>query len=153
MLGKKGMSPLIITILLIALAVALGVMIMSWSSKGVQPTEVSCDAVSLEIQKAFGAEMLCFNEEESKLRLIVRNSGTNTIDSLTYRRITPDFKTKDNKLPNSYLGPGKIYESEIGFQNLEKIHIEIVPSVVVEGSEVLCTEQAIVRDSVPSCPS
>lgn len=153
MFGKKGMSPLIITILLIALAVSLGAMIMSWSSGAANSPELTCSDAKLEVQVAFGQELLCYNEADGKLRVIVRNTGSNIIDSLTFRRITLDFKTRDIKLPNSYLGLGKVYESEISFQMEEKVHVEIIPSVIVDGEELLCNDQAIVRDSIPPCPS
>jgi len=151
MLGKKGMSPLIVTILLIAFAVALGTMIMNWSSNVASGAQVSCDDVRLEIQKAFDKEILCYNENQQKMRFVVKNVGSSPLDFMIYRRISADLKTKDVKMPDSYLGPGKIYEADIIFDMTDKIHLEFIPGIMRGGQEVLCTDRTIVRESLPSC--
>lgn len=47
-MNKRGLSPIIATILLIAFAVAIGVMIMSWTT-GTVKESTHCDDISDEI--------------------------------------------------------------------------------------------------------
>ena len=151
MLGKKGMSPLIITILLIALAVALGTMIMNWSSGVASASDFSCSDVLLQVQQAFNKDILCYNSVDQTLKVSLNNRGSSPADFLVYRRITPDLKSRDIKMPDSYLGPGKVYEADIAFQKADKVHIEFIPGIMKGGQEVLCTDQAIVRENITSC--
>jgi len=151
MLGKKGMSPLIVTILLIAFAVALGTMIMNWSSDVASGAQVSCEEVELQIQKAFEKEILCYNENQGKMRFVVKNVGSSPLDFMIYRRISANLKTNDIKMPDSYLGPGKIYEADIVFEMTDRLHIEFIPGIMRGGQEVLCTDKTIIRETLPIC--
>jgi hypothetical protein len=151
MLNKKGMSPLLLTIILIAFAVALGAMIMSWGSNKVYAQESSCENVELVVQQAFNNDLICFNEETGKLKIVVKNSGKQGIDSIIYRKISPDLTTRDITLPSSAVGPGRIYDAEVPFQQADKIHIELIPQLNISSVATLCDNKAIVREKVPVC--
>lgn len=151
MLGKKGISPLIITILLIAFAVALGTMIMNWTSGVVSASEVACEDIILEVQSAFNKEILCYDDTIEKMRLVMKNRGSSPIDFIIYRRIGADLRPKDVSMPDSYLKQGKIYEADISFQYTDKIHVEFIPGIMKGGEEVLCPDAAIVRENLPKC--
>ncbi|MGV8169306.1 MAG: hypothetical protein ACP5N3_04590 [Candidatus Nanoarchaeia archaeon] len=152
MLNKKGMSPLLMTIILIALAVALGAMIMSWGSNKTSGDKGSCEDVNLVVQQAFNTDLVCFNQETSKLKMVVKNSGKTSIKSLIYRRINPDMSIRDTVLPASEMTPGKIYEAEIPYIPGAKVHIEIIPQLMVENELILCDKNAIIKENVPDCP-
>lgn len=145
------MSPLIVTILLIALAVALGTMIMNWSSDVAGAKVVSCEDIDLQIQQAFGKELLCFNENTGKIKLVVKNEGKSPADFIVYRQINANLDTKDIKMPDSYLGTGKIYDVNIAFMMSDKIHIEFIPGIMKSGQEVICTNKSIVTETLESC--
>ena len=49
MIGKKGMSPLIATILLMAFAVALGAVIMNWSTGNISEGGPDCSEIKVQI--------------------------------------------------------------------------------------------------------
>ena len=151
MLGKKGISPLIVTILLIAFAVALGTMIMNWTSGIAGASTASCENILLEVQKAFNKDILCYSPDTQKLHLAIKNRGSSPLDFMVYRRINPDLEFRDIKMPDSYLGPGKVYDANIAFEYSDKIHLEFIPGIMQGGQEVLCTDQAIVREELPNC--
>lgn len=147
------MSPLLLTIILIALAVALGAMIMSWGSNKVYPTKASCDSVELVTQQAFGTDLICFNEETGKLKIVVKNSGKSALSAIVYRKISPDMTVRDILLPSSELEVGKIYEAEIPHVKGEKAHLEIIPQIKNGEEILLCDDKAIVKENIPSCSS
>lgn len=151
MLNKKGMSPLLLTIILIAFAVALGTMVMSWGSNKLYEPKESCDKVELTVQQAFGKDLICFNEATGKLKVVIKNTGQGRASNLIYRKINPDLTIRDVVLPSSALDPGKVYEAEIPHQKTEKVHVEIMPQVNNEGEEKICDEKAIIRENIPSC--
>lgn len=151
MLNKKGMSPLLLTIILIAFAVALGAMIMTWSSDKIYAPKESCERVSIRVEQIFGKESICFNEGTGKLKILVVNEGPGTISSLLYRKINADLTTRDIILPSSTLDPGKSYQAEVPHQQNEKAHIEIIPQIKNEEVETLCLDRKIVRETIPTC--
>jgi flagellin-like protein len=150
-LNKKGMSPLILTIILIAFAVALGAMVMSWGSNKLYAPKESCEKIELTVQQAFGKDLICFNEATGKLKIVIKNTGQGGANGIIYRKINTDLTTRDIVLPSSALEPGKIYEAEIPHQQNEKVHIEIIPQITNEGAETLCIDKAIIRENIPSC--
>jgi FlaG/FlaF family flagellin (archaellin) len=151
MLNKKGMSPLLLTIILIAFAVALGAMIMSWGSNKVYPSKSSCEDAEIVVQKAFGNDLICFNENSDKLKIVVKNSGQTTLSGLIYRKISPDLNIRDITLPSSALEIGKIYEAEIPHQFGERTHIEIIPQVTNNEQQTICDNKAIIRENISPC--
>ena len=149
--GKRGMSPLIMTILLIAFAVALGAMIMNWSSDAVITPRATCEATKLEVQTAFNRDLICFNTETGKLKVVVKNTGSTTINSLIYRRINADFSVRELKLPDSTMSPGKIYEAEIPYQMTNNVHIEIIPEIKSGEEITICSSKTILKESLQNC--
>jgi len=152
MLGKKGMSPLIVTIILIAFAVALGAMIMNWSSDVVAMHEPSCATSGLEIQKAFGRDMICFDDVANKLKVTIKNSGSTDISSIMFRRILSNFQSQDNVLPNSALKTGEIYDASIGFVMEDKVHVEFIPKIKKGQNTLVCQDNALIFEKIEPCP-
>jgi len=151
MLNKKAMSPLLLTIILIAFAVALGAMIMSWGSSKVQIQNGSCDSVNLVVQKAFDSDLICYNVNTGKLKIVVKNAGKQKILEVVYRKINPDLSIRDIALPYSEIEPGRAYEAEIPYQPGGKVHIELIPKINVEDVPTLCDDKAIIKETIPPC--
>lgn len=152
MLNKKGISPLLLTIILIALAVALGAMIMSWGASKASGNKESCDKIELTVQRAFDTDLVCFNADTGKLKIVIKNVGKDPVNTLIYRRINPDMSIRDTPLPSSEMTSGRIYEAEIPYQPGSKVHIELIPQILIENTPTLCDQKAIIRENVPPCP-
>jgi hypothetical protein len=153
LLNKKGMSPLLLTILLIGLAVGLGAVIITWSSDQAYSPKESCEKITLTVQKAFDKDLICFNEATGKLKLVVKNDGQGNINSILYRKINLDLTTRDVILPTSALKPGQIYQAEVPHVQNERVHIEIIPQIKneEETTETLCINKAIIKEDIPAC--
>ena len=80
--NKRGVSPLIATILLIAFAVALGAVVMSIGRN----MPVSCD-VSIGIEEIGGNQMICIEQAEDQASIIftLYNGGEIAIEDLHVR--------------------------------------------------------------------
>jgi hypothetical protein len=152
MMNKRGMSPLLLTIILIAFAVALGAMIMSWGADNASAQSGSCQNSNLAVQKAFDKDLICFNEATSKLKIVVKNTGKQKIEGLVFRNINPaTLSPRDTPLPSSSLDPGKLYEIEIPYQQTSKTHIEIIPIILIDKTPTNCDDKAIVREQILAC--
>jgi flagellin-like protein len=93
--SKKGVSPLIATVLLIAFAVALGAVVMNWGSEYVRSqatstgqksdVKIKCaQDVDLSIVDISNTPKLCYNNETSYERIdfILSNDGNVQVESL-----------------------------------------------------------------------
>lgn len=112
MKSKKGMSPLIATVLLIAFAVAIGAMIVNWTSNvSVEHSVDYCEGISL-----VATEPACMSRNQMQLN--VKNNGQEPLDgvvvSVDLESGSFDFTVKDSdmivresiqaSLPLSYVG-------------------------------------------------
>lgn len=157
MRGKKAMSPLIATVLLIAFAVALGAMIMNWSAEEVSAqtdpnSPVSgdpCVSVGLEVQEAFGEKALCHKDGE--LRFNVVNSGKVEIKGLQLRTLDGSLKEVKEIIPSSQLAVGGTFSYTTQLTDTSKLHVELVPYIIVNNNQQFCIKKAVIQDILPQC--
>ncbi len=158
MRAKKGMSPLIATVLLIAFAVALGAMIMNWStdiqpveddSRGVDATNNPCTDVSFELKEVFGKQLFCY--QDGKIRFNVENDGFREISGVQLRTIDENLAEVTSDLVGSKLPIGGTFDHQVAFNKDGKVHVELVPYVISGGTKQYCTKKKIVKDILPAC--
>ena len=86
--GKKGLSPLIATVVLIAFAVALGAVVMSWGKTYVSNAGLvspkGCSGVSIGIKEVNGAAQLKVtgSGDSGRIEVILENLGSTNIEGL-----------------------------------------------------------------------
>ena len=144
------MSPLLVTIFLVAFAVALGAMVMSWGSDSERRDSSSCDDIRIAPQVLLGEEMLCFNEDSGRLKIVISNSGKVPLNSIVNRQISSDFRVEDILIPNSGLGVGQILSTEIDIMP-GRIRAELIPVIIVLNEKVLCSGKSLIRENIPLC--
>lgn len=147
MFGKKGVSPLIATVLLIAFSVALGAVVMTYSgSLG------ECGNVYIElVEKVDGDPDICMDDFEIKFTL--ENGPKEAISSfkLTYYG-TLDSTTEDLL---DTLGPGEVRKFTVEYNsralgNLERM--KIVPVVTENGGQIICPgDKSLTIEGLPRC--
>ncbi|MBT7903738.1 hypothetical protein HN587_07785 [Candidatus Woesearchaeota archaeon] len=103
---KKGVSPLIATVLLIAFAVALGAVVMNWGRGYVEDTadaakdrsdrEIMCSSeIDLDIVSIDGVSQICYNKTVSgnyTIWSILENRRSRTIENVSIRVIGENSK-------------------------------------------------------------
>ena len=150
-LGKRGISPLIATVLLIAFAVAIGAMIMNWG-KDVVASAGDCNDVLLDVQQLNGKPMFCYDTINTQINIMLKNTGSVNIDSLKLRVITSDFKADEKDIPDSELKVGSLPKTKnIPYIRSGKFRVEIVPVISSAGKPKICSDKAAIMDDIPSC--
>ncbi|MFP4567860.1 MAG: hypothetical protein ACLFN8_02865 [Candidatus Woesearchaeota archaeon] len=150
-LNKRGMSPLLVTIFLVAFAVALGAMVMSWGSSSSQSRDSSsCSDVSISPQVLLGSELICFNETAGKIKIVLSNSGDVEISSIINRQVGSDFSVEDSSISGSALRPGQVLNTELLLRP-GRVRVELIPEISVLNDKVLCPSKALVREEIPKC--
>ncbi|MFC1648486.1 archaellin/type IV pilin N-terminal domain-containing protein [Nanoarchaeota archaeon] len=145
MVGKKGLSPIIATVLLIAFAVALGAMIMNWSSNLVAggALESACDSIKISIKAP-----VCF--EDNKINFKMANIGEETIHALLMRLSSPELD-QDVQIKNSRLSKGLTGDYSVPSVKPEEFTIEIIPMLKLGEEIELCPLPVHITNELSDC--
>lgn len=145
--SKRGMSPLIATVLLIAFAVAMGAMIMNWSA-GIEgegeTTQNNCNDISITTDQ--GA---CFTD--NTILFNVLNNGQKKIDGLLLSSST-DGSLIEIQVKDTSLIKGENIDKSIPYlYSGGAVQLEFVPLVVDNGEIVQCRTSGFKQTELPTC--
>lgn len=147
-MDKKAVSPLIATVLLIAFAVSLGAVLLTYmTSLG------ECGGVSIEIPTLEETSQICYNSNTNKLDFTLENSGREDIeylkltltgalnvDNLDVDHTIPHAETEKISIDYKFLYLGKLQQ------------VKIIPVVIEDNEEVVCpTEKTLTVEGIPEC--
>jgi hypothetical protein len=154
--SKRGMSPLIATLLLIATAVAIGTSIMSWGITlyGEQKiAEPNCKNIKLEINKINNEQQICYDRASNSIEFTVVNKANVDIESF----ILWIVGTKVYVLNlNEGLKPGYPLKKKIDYDfgtygNINQVHL--IPNVKKSDGEgqITCSDKELVLENIKRC--
>ncbi len=156
--SKKGVSPLIATILLIAFAVALGSVVMNWGlSLDLGKPDDKCRNVEIIIRSIDVAEV-CFGGfgQNGYINFILDNAGSADINGLAIW-IIGDKGTKLFDLDNILIKKGLLYDKKdkevsydfTEFGNIKQV--QFIPKVKAEQTTEICPKNAIKAEKIGVC--
>lgn len=172
--NKKGVSPLIATVLLIAFSVALGAVVMNWGTSYVRDTseaseansddKVMCStAVDVEFTEVSGVKRVFYSNSSDTnitLKIGVRNTGNQDIDGFYVSMIgNTDIVTEKYEFPQGSIllkGYAKSFNEVFDngilvddfISNGKLVGIELVPYTMVNGREVTCAGKSIKLNAI-----
>jgi len=142
---KRGISPLIATVLLIGFTIVIAALVMIWGSNLVKEraekigakseAQISCAAkIEIDLKQAE-----CSN---SKIKVAVENKGTDSIDGFRARiHYGSDVETKTIPLQPVLKGTSQ-RTIEIEYDNTKNpTSVEIIPFVTKQSLSYTCSEQ------------
>lgn len=147
-LNKKGLSPLVATILLIAFAVSLGTLIMSWSIEAVDSPSDACKDVQIQLQQVPGGEAICYDTQNQRVNFLLKNTGQTTIDSLVLRVIDVSQELSEKEIQTN-LESGGLGTFEILYETVSPNNL--VASITPQTASTTCIQEEIEVVSVPLC--
>jgi len=147
---KRGISPLIATVLLIAFAVSIGTMIMNWG-KDVIANVGDCNDVKLEVQTINGKPLFCYDTLNNKINIMIKNTGSVDIKELRLSVTAADFSHEEKLLSDSSLKSGSIITQNIDFVKSGTFKVEIVPYIVSGGKEKACLDKSLASEAIARC--
>ncbi len=168
--NKKGIAPLIATVLLVAFAVAIAAIVMDWNRNYVQDTsdtarieselKVTCNLnLGLGIEDVHGEQQICFVNETERIKVVLENSRRTKIEDVQIRVSTNEsvygpysldsVHSVDGMLPIeggeavvAYLNITEPAGSNETIEgNIEKV--TFFPGIEVENKIRLCVESSI----------
>ncbi len=164
-IGKKAVSPLIATVLLIAFAVALGAVVMNWGRSYVETTaeyaergsdiQILCSR-DINLKVVDGVEnSLCYNDTEKQINFMLENAGTIDIEGLQVTVIgASDINTTD--LDNATIEIGHIKRFNVNYNNDtmgEILEIKFVPMIetTTTKTSVPCANSPLRKTDITEC--
>ena len=156
--SKKGVSPLIATILLIAFAVALGSVVMNWGlNLNLGKSSDKCRNVEIKIRSIDVAE-ICFGGfgTNGYINFIIDNTGPIDISGLAIW-IIGDKGTRLFDLDNILLKKGSLYDKKDKevtydftiFGNIKQV--QFIPKIKAEQTTEICPKNAIKAEKIGVC--
>jgi len=127
-MNNRGVSPLVATLILIALSALLGAVVMSWGKayieeraefvQGVQPQALGCSEVLINFIRVGGKPQVCIIPDTTTLRLFVEAGPRGTVPGAQVRVVgSSDIYTDDsalNKLPQGQSRRMELNYGQIG---------------------------------------
>jgi len=166
--SKRGVSPLIATVLLIAFAVALGAVVMNWGKGYVQSqavqvetqsnAQLSCQSdIELNVYVLNGRPRVCYKIEDgiTTLDIMLRNGGTSTIQGIATTFISADNDVFSTEIDKKIIGGGVgRFEIEVDLDEFGPIlQADFTPKILVSGVQqpVLCSQNVKTIDEIYEC--
>jgi hypothetical protein len=150
---KKGIAPLIATVLLVIFSVAVGFVVMSF---GRAQIEVGADCpinVNFKMVQISGNDQICYDRLKEEIVFLVENGPNTEIKGLiinvigTKRAETYNMDDVYIDVAANHMGFLR-YNTEY-FGNIRQI--KITPKIKLFENEEICTLQSIIVEEVPSC--
>lgn len=167
-INKKGVSPIIATVLLIAFAVALGAVVMNWGKGFVENTaktteektnlELACQQeLQLSVKKISNIPKICYDSGNKYVEVMLENSGTVNITGMQYALFDSTGDSAILKNTTLSVGPGevtrkvKIYYNDTTLSG-SIVQIEFIPMIKPKGSitSQLCPKNNLVVNDISS---
>ena len=155
-MDKRGVSPLVATILLLFLAIGLGVIVMNWGRSQVEAASTCAVNIGFTVVELNEIQEVCYagRGADGYIHFIVENGPSIDIDGIQLSIIGTkkiyNLELKD-KIKTGY---SLLKDIPYDFDNFGDIRqIKILPKIVLyEGEDaLLCAEQALVLEDIRSC--
>ncbi|MBD3203262.1 hypothetical protein GF327_03140 [Candidatus Woesearchaeota archaeon] len=162
---KKGVSPLIATVLLIAFSVALGAVVMSWGRSFIDSQTSDVDSgtsqqmtCSLDVGINFvtinSRELICYDSTTGELDMTIENTGVTNISGIMIKAI--DNNNEVHSASNSTaMGVGSGQRYVVSFSSIPSSLQLVTVSPIMQGQgsthSRMCTNVNLKKDNIESC--
>lgn len=156
--NKRGVSPLIATVLLISFAVALGSVVLNWGRNlDISKPGDECAGISIKLRDTNDVQV-CYggSGQNGYINFIIDNDGTVGIDGLgiwiTGEKGTKLFDFNDFSIEKGELLNIKDKSVKYDFDAYGTIkHIQFFPKVKIDDSIDICARNSVKADTIGVC--
>ena len=160
-MSKKGISPLVATVLLVAFSVALGALVMSWGQdyieekaefvQGIQEVKSGCDVANLNVIKIGGIPQVCI-KDTNKIQVWFDNGPDIDIYQIHARIVGTDGISVQEGILKERLQRENAVKAEFTFDPVGVIRqIKFTPKIFVVDKVYFCSQKAIAVENIPPC--
>ncbi|MEM4263982.1 MAG: archaellin/type IV pilin N-terminal domain-containing protein [Candidatus Woesearchaeota archaeon] len=157
--SKKGVSPLIATILLIVFSIALGAVVMSWGEAYIEEkaefvqtaeTGTGCSSAHFSLVNIAGVPQICFRQ--NLIEMIIDNSPAIDIADIHTRIVgSKDVYVRESVL-DSPLKKGSSKKVVFPIADVGEIkQIKFTPQVYIGNTLTMCPQGALLIERIIPC--
>tara|TARA_B100002003_G_C13978933_1_gene473493 strand:+ start:297 stop:791 length:495 start_codon:yes stop_codon:yes gene_type:complete len=156
--NKRGVSPLIATVLLISFAVALGSVVLNWGRNiDISSPGNICTGVNIKIRN-IDDNQVCYSMQgnNAHINFIIDNIGNKDVDGLGIW-ITGENGRKLSDFDDFSIKKGELLDIKDNSVEYDSgtygaiQHIQLIPKVKIDGSLELCLKNSIKADKIGIC--
>ncbi|HIH13113.1 TPA: hypothetical protein HA242_05295 [Candidatus Woesearchaeota archaeon] len=153
LVDKRGIAPLIATMLLLSFAVSLGVVVMNFGRAQVE-LQAQCPInIGLKLAVINGQNQICYDLAKKEVTFTVENGVNINVEGLILNAIgskeAKSTELNDAKIikTGTYLGHASFDSSISG----DLRQIKIIPKVIMYDEEQICVEKALIAENIKAC--
>jgi len=160
MFARKGITPLVATILLVAFSVGLGALVMSWGEdyieekaefvQGVQEVKAGCETVNFAPMTIGGVPQFCKTPDAIEVWL---DNGASDIFNIHARVAGRDGVIVTEEIIQQPLLKEQSVKSTIPYKaDIGKVlQVKLTPKIYTGNTVVSCSKQAIMLENIQNC--
>lgn len=144
---KQKIPPIVATLLLLAFAVGVGVVVMSFGRAQVE-LEATCPInIDMQFSEIGGVQQSC--SDGNSFKFTVENGVNVNIEGLIVNVIGSD-KAETFELNDAKMTKAGNYIGTVNFAGSIK-QVKISPKILLKGEEQICPEKALIVESIGGC--
>jgi len=152
-LSRKGITPLMISFLLVSFAVAVGVVVMNLGSAQIEDGAECAMNIGMRFSQISGTEQVCYDAGKKIFSFSVENGVNINVNGIVVNIIGTQ-KAESFELNEGKMGKAAVYLGRVPYDTAasgEIRQVKISPKIVPVDQEQVCIDQAIVVESVKPC--
>ena len=152
-MNKRGIAPLVATLLLISFAVALGIVIMNFGQAQVE-LEAQCPIeIGLHLSEIGGQKVACYNVATQQIMFTIEN-GVNINIEGSIINVIGTLKAESTELNNAKIGKAGTYMGSVAYNFASGgaiRQVKITPKIKLYDKEQICVEKALIVENIRNC--
>lgn len=162
--SKRGVSPLIATVLLIAFSVALGAVVMNWGKGFITDQteyvdaktqiQLSCSIdVIIDFLEISDSKQVCYNSSEGAVYFTIDNQGASNVSGISIQVINSNKDTFGNEsIYNLVSGAAQRYRINDTNMGVAE-YVALTPMITTPGTTTrqVCTNNKIILEDPDAC--
>ena len=156
MMNKKGVSPIVATILLLVIAIGLGIVAMNWGRAYLETSSTCAIDTGMDVVKVNDIPQVCYAQgENGYIKFLVENSQNTAIEKLQIRTIGAK-QVYTTELDNSSISKGGTFMgmvpyNSVLFGNIKQV--KVTPEIMVYENQppAICSEQGLIIENIGKC--
>lgn len=155
-MNKKGISPIIATMVLLVIAIGLGVIAMNWGRAYLETSSTCAIDTGMDIVTINDIPQICYmSGEEGYISFLVENGPNIDIEKIQLRAIGKKTiyttELEDSKLPIGGTYQAIVPYNSVLFGSLRQV--KITPEILLyEGQPpAICPEQGLIIENIGMC--
>jgi len=160
-MNKKGVSPIVATIILIALSIGIGLLVMGWGRayieekaefvQGIQETITTCDSADFSVIVIGGIPQLCIEGNIIK-GYLDNGPDIDLLDVQARVAGTAGVYVQESLLPEPLK---RLQAAQIAFAvpSIGKVaQVKLTPKVEMNNAVLFCAQKSIIVEPILQCP-